>query len=299
MDVDAGHGAALGRALLHGAARRSRSPSACARLLSFQGNDDDPVTTLTRTHRGIHPSADAGVLRRSYAIAENMHRGQMRKSGDPYITHPLAVAQICAELGMDTTTLVAALLHDTVEDTSYTLEALHGDFGPEVAHLVDGVTKFDKAFYGKVAEAETIRKMIVAAGKDVRVLVIKLADRLHNMRTLDARSPASRARIATATLDVLVPLCDRLGIQALKRDLDDVVLYHLEPEAYARIDEHVRNRPGWDEYLDRRDRQGPGGAAPHAGRRRGAPRGPGTTTRSGRTPSPAATRSRSTCPASR
>jgi GTP pyrophosphokinase len=249
VDVDAGHGAALGRALSPSPgeipfSRRLRS------FLSFQGHDDDPVTILTRTHRHIHPSADAGVLRRSYAVADNMHRGQFRKSGDPYITHPLAVAQICAELGMDTTTLVAALLHDTVEDTSYTLETLHGDFGPEVTHLVDGVTKFDKAFYGKVAEAETIRKMIVAAGKDVRVLVIKLADRLHNMRTLDARSPASRARIATATLDVLVPLCDRLGIQALKRDLDDVVLYHLEPEAYARIDEHVRNRPGWSEYLD-------------------------------------------------
>jgi guanosine-3',5'-bis(diphosphate) 3'-pyrophosphohydrolase len=249
VDVDAGHGAALGRALSPVPSeipfsRRLRS------FLSFQGNDDDPVTALTRTHRHIHPSADAGVLRRSYAVAENMHRGQFRKSGDPYITHPLAVAQICAELGMDTTTLVAALLHDTVEDTSYTLETLEGDFGPEVTHLVDGVTKFDKAFYGKVAEAETIRKMIVAAGKDVRVLVIKLADRLHNMRTLDARSPASRARIATATLDVLVPLCDRLGIQALKRDLDDVVLYHLEPDSYARIDEHVKNRPGWSEYLD-------------------------------------------------
>ncbi|MFI5491964.1 RelA/SpoT family protein [Actinoplanes sp. NPDC051859] len=244
MDVDAGHGAALGRALPTAPlSQRLRS------FLSFQGNDDDPVTTLTRTHRAIHPSADSGVLRRSYAVAENMHRGQFRKSGDPYITHPLAVAQICAELGMDTTTLVAALLHDTVEDTSYTLETLHGDFGPEVTHLVDGVTKFDKAFYGKVAEAETIRKMIVAAGKDVRVLVIKLADRLHNMRTLDARSPASRARIATATLDVLVPLCDRLGIQALKRDLDDVVLYHLEPDSFSRIDDHVRNRPGWDEYL--------------------------------------------------
>ena len=249
MDVDAGHGAALGRAL--SAAPREITLSQRLRsLLSFQGGDDDPVATLTRTHRTIHPSADAGVLRRSYNIAENAHRGQMRKSGDPYITHPLAVAQICAELGMDTTTLVAALLHDTVEDTEYTLAALHGDFGPEVAHLVDGVTKFDKAFYGKVAEAETIRKMIVAAGKDVRVLVIKLADRLHNMRTLDARSPASRARIATATLDVLVPLCDRLGIQALKRDLDDVVLYHLEPEAYARIDAHVNNRPGWNAYLN-------------------------------------------------
>ena len=248
MDVDAGHGAALGRALSappseHPLTRRLRS------FLSWQGNDDDPVTVLTRTHRGIHPSADVGVLRRSYMIAESMHRGQTRKSGDPYITHPLAVAQICAELGMDTTTLVAALLHDTVEDTSYTLEALHGDFGPEVTHLVDGVTKFDKAFYGKSAEAETIRKMIVAAGKDVRVLVIKLADRLHNMRTLGVRSTASRARIATATLDVLVPLCDRLGIQALKRDLDDVVLFHLEPDAFARIDEHVKNRPGWSEYL--------------------------------------------------
>ncbi|WP_305786221.1 RelA/SpoT family protein [Symbioplanes lichenis] len=244
MDVDAGHGAALGRALpATPLARRLRS------FLSFQGNDDDPVTTLTRTHRAVHPTADAAVLRRSYAVAENMHRGQFRKSGDPYITHPLAVAQICAELGMDTTTLVAALLHDTVEDTSYTLETLHGDFGPEVSHLVDGVTKFDKEFYGKAAEGETIRKMIVAAGKDVRVLVIKLADRLHNMRTLGARSPASRARIATATLDVLVPLCDRLGIQALKRDLDDVVLYHLEPDSFARIDEHVKNRPGWDEYL--------------------------------------------------
>ncbi|MFI5933290.1 RelA/SpoT family protein [Actinoplanes sp. NPDC051494] len=243
MDVDAGHGAVLGRALPTPLSKRLKS------FLSFQGNDDDPVTTLTRTHRAIHPSADAGVLRRSYAVAENMHRGQFRKSGDPYITHPLAVAQICAELGMDTTTLVAALLHDTVEDTSYTLETLNGDFGPEVTHLVDGVTKFDKAFYGKVAEAETIRKMIVAAGKDVRVLVIKLADRLHNMRTLGVRSPASRARIATATLDVLVPLCDRLGIQALKRDLDDVVLYHLEPDSFARIEEHVKNRPGWGEYL--------------------------------------------------
>ena len=251
MDVDAGHGAALGRAL--------RSPLApppdlslsqrLRQLLSFQGGDDDPVAMLTRTHKNIHPGADANVLRRSYSVAEYMHRGQVRKSGEPYITHPLAVAQICAELGMDTTTLVAALLHDTVEDTSYTLETLHGDFGSEVAHLVDGVTKFDKEYYGKAAEAETIRKMIVAAGKDVRVLVIKLADRLHNMRTLDARSPASRVRIATATLDVLVPLCDRLGIQALKRDLDDVVLYHLEPEAYARIDEHVRNRTGWTEYL--------------------------------------------------
>ncbi|MEK8109936.1 HD domain-containing protein [Micromonospora sp. M12] len=162
----------------------------------------------------------------------------------------LAVAQICAELGMDTTTLVAALLHDTVEDTRYTLQALSEDFGGEVAHLVDGVTKFDKAFYGKAAEAETIRKMIVAAAKDVRVLIIKLADRLHNMRTLGVRSASSRERIARKTQEVLVPLCDRLGIQTLKRELDDVVLLHLEPDEHARLARHVHDRPGWDNYLD-------------------------------------------------
>ncbi|HEX6967672.1 MAG TPA: RelA/SpoT family protein [Micromonosporaceae bacterium] len=248
MDLDAGRDAAVKRVL----PTRGREIPLSRRLRSFLSwpvAGDDPVAYLVRTHRKMHPHADVDVLRRGYVIAETMHRGQFRKSGDPYITHPLAVAQICADLGMDTTTLVAALLHDTVEDTRYTRQALTDDFGPEVAHLVDGVTKFDKAFYGKAAEAETIRKMIVAAGKDVRVLIIKLADRLHNMRTLDARSPASRARIARATQEVLVPLADRLGIQKLKRELDDTVLFHLEPEAYARIDQHVRNRPGWSEYL--------------------------------------------------
>jgi GTP pyrophosphokinase len=218
-------------------------------LLSWQAADPDPVATLIRAHRSVHVSADLGMLRRAYAIADTAHRGQLRMSGEPYITHPLAVAQILAELGMDTTTLVAALLHDTVEDTSYTLQALHDDFGPAVALLVDGVTKFDKGFYGDSAEAETIRKLLVAAGKDVRVLIIKLADRLHNMRTLDARSAASRERIARTTHEVLVPLSDRLGIQALKRELEDAVLFHLEPEAYAEIDHHVRNRPHWAEYL--------------------------------------------------
>ena len=237
MDLDAGPGTATGLT------QRLRS------MLSWS-TGADAVATLVRTHRAIHSGADAGALRRAYRIAERMHRGQMRKSGEPYITHPLAVAQILAELGMDTTTLVAALLHDTVEDTSYTLEALDRDFGAEVAYLVDGVTKFDKVFYGQDAEAETIRKMIVAAGRDVRVLIIKLADRLHNMRTLDARSLASRQRIARATQDVLVPLCDRLGIQFLKRDLEDAVLYHLEPEAYARIHDHVQHRTNWTEYLD-------------------------------------------------
>ncbi|MFG2100572.1 RelA/SpoT family protein [Micromonospora echinaurantiaca] len=249
MDVDAGHGAALGGALPTQPgelplARRLRS------LLTWPTTESDPVARLVRAHRAIHAGTDPAVLRRAYTIAENMHRGQFRKSGEPYITHPLAVAQICAELGMDTITLVAALLHDTVEDTRYTLQALAEDFGREVAHLVDGVTKFDKAFYGKAAEAETIRKMIIAAGKDVRVLIIKLADRLHNMRTLGVRSAASRERIARATQEVLVPLCDRLGIQTLKRELDDVVLLHLKPEEHDRISQHVRERPGWDTYLE-------------------------------------------------
>ena len=139
---------------------------------------------LFRTVRANHPKADLALLERAYDTAEKHHRGQMRKSGDPYITHPLAVTTILADIGMTEPTLVAALLHDTVEDTAYTLDQLRTDFGDEVALLVDGVTKLDKVKYGDSAQAETIRKMIVAMSKDIRVLVIKLADRLHNMRTL-------------------------------------------------------------------------------------------------------------------
>jgi GTP pyrophosphokinase len=209
----------------------------------------DPLGPLLRAHKMIHSGSDVTLLRRAYGIAEQMHRGQMRKSGEAFISHPLAVAEILADLGMDTTTLVAALLHDTVEDTSYTLGALERDFGSEVALLVDGVTKFDKVFYGADAETETIRKMIVSAGRDVRVLVIKLADRLHNMRTLDARSRSSQVRIATATRDVLIPLCDRLGIQALKRELEDWVLRATNPSGYALVADYVKYRQGWGEHL--------------------------------------------------
>jgi GTP pyrophosphokinase len=254
VGLDAGPGAAIGRSLStssqEGAGRAAALTQRLWSMLTWSNGETDPVSELIRSHRLVHSGADAATLRRAYSIAENAHRGQMRKSGEPYITHPLAVALLLADLGMDTTTLVAALLHDTVEDTDYTLEALDSDFGPEVAHLVDGVTKFEKDVYGKDAEAETIRKMIIAAGRDVRVLIIKLADRLHNMRTLDARSPASRARIAGFTREVLVPLADRLGIQYLKRDLEDAVLFHLEPETYGRIHDHVQHRPRWAEYLE-------------------------------------------------
>ena len=210
----------------------------------------DPVEWLVRTHRRIHRDGDGRLIRRAYVSAEKWHRGQMRKSGEPYITHPLASAQILAELGMDTTTLVAALLHDTVEDTSYTLRQLRNDFGGEVALLVDGVTKFEQAFHGDTAEVDTIRKLIVKAGLDVRVLLVKLADRLHNMRTIDARSLASRARIALATKDVLIPMCDRLGIQALKRELEDSVFAALHPAAHAKLRTYVASRPAWTAYVD-------------------------------------------------
>ncbi|WP_426514855.1 RelA/SpoT family protein [Dactylosporangium sp. McL0621] len=219
-------------------------------ILPWQSSDD-PMAGILRVHRQIHPSADIALLRRAYAMAEQMHRGQMRKSGEAFISHPLEVTEILADLGMDTTTLVAALLHDTVEDTDYTLGALERDFGGEVALLVDGVTKFDKMFYGADAEAETIRKMIVAAGRDVRVLVIKLADRLHNMRTIDARSVKSRVRIATATREVLIPLCERLGIQALKRELEDWVLRAVSPSGYAVVADYVEQRVGWDGYIEK------------------------------------------------
>ena len=161
-------------------------------------------------HRGLHPKADLDAAARLRG-GRGAARGQFRKSGDPYITHPLAVATILADLGMDTTTLVAALLHDTVEDTDYTLDDVREDFGDEVAHLVDGVTKLDKVKFGDATEAETIRKMIIAMAQDPRVLVIKLADRLHNMRTMRFLPPDKQARKARETLEVLAPLAHRLG----------------------------------------------------------------------------------------
>ena len=159
-----------------------------ARRMSGQRVAASPTRTVLEplfgVHRSLHPKADLKELQRAYEVAEQAHAGQFRRSGDPYITHPLAVATILADLGMDTTTLVAALLHDTVEDTEYTLENVTTDFGAEVARLVDGVTKLDKVKFGDATEAETIRKMIIAMAQDPRVLVIKLADRLHNMRTM-------------------------------------------------------------------------------------------------------------------
>ncbi|RCW43903.1 GTP pyrophosphokinase [Halopolyspora algeriensis] len=205
---------------------------------------------LAAVHREMHPQADLGLLQRAYDVAEDKHHHQQRKSGDPYITHPLAVATILGELGMDTTTLVAALLHDTVEDTEYSLQRLEGDFGEEISHLVDGVTKLDKVKLGAAAEAETIRKMIIAMARDPRVLVIKLADRLHNMRTMRFLPPEKQARKAKETLEVLAPLAHRLGMATIKWELEDLAFAILQPKKYDEIVRLVANRaPSRDTYL--------------------------------------------------
>jgi len=205
---------------------------------------------LFRAVRANHPKADLALLERAYVTAERLHEGQMRKSGDPYITHPLAVTTILAELGMTEPTLVAALLHDTVEDTAYTLDELRRDFGDEVAVMVDGVTKLDKVQYGDNAQAETIRKMVVAMAKDIRVLVIKLADRLHNMRTLRHVPRKSQERSAHETLDIYAPLAHRLGMNTIKWELEDLAFGTLHPKIYDEIVRLVAERaPSRDQFL--------------------------------------------------
>ena len=207
----------------------------------------DPLLSI---HHKYHPKADVEQLGFAYETAERLHEGVFRKSGDPYITHPLAVATICAEIGMDTTTLVAALLHDTVEDTDYTLEDLERDFGPEVARLVDGVTKLDKVALGSAAEAETVRKMIIAMSQDPRVLVIKVADRLHNMRTMRFLPPEKQAKKARETLEVIAPLAHRLGMASVKWELEDLSFAILYPKKYDEIVRLVADRaPQRDRYI--------------------------------------------------
>ncbi len=192
----------------------------------------DPLVTVIKAN---HPKADTDLIVRAYRTAERMHEGQRRKSGDAYITHPLAVTTILAELGMTEATLCAALLHDTVEDTPYTLAQLTRDFGEEIGLLVDGVTKLDKVKYGEAAQSETIRKMVVAMARDIRVLVIKLADRLHNMRTLHHLRPDKRHRIATETLEIYAPLAHRLGMNAIKWELEDLSFATLHPKVYDEV----------------------------------------------------------------
>ncbi|VXC18888.1 GTP pyrophosphokinase (RelA/SpoT) [Microbacterium sp. 8M] len=208
------------------------------------------LDNLIRTVRQNHPRGDLAIIERAYAVAAEKHRGQKRQSGEPYITHPLAVAQILADLGLGPRAIAAALLHDTVEDTGYALTDLTATFGDEVAMLVDGVTKLDKVKYGDSAQAETVRKMIVAMSKDIRVLIIKLADRLHNARTWGFVPPEKAAKKATETLEIYAPLAHRLGIQAIKSELEDLSFAVLHPKIYAEIDSLIKQRtPQREKYI--------------------------------------------------
>lgn len=227
---------------------RSRLPWIFTRASSAVGED---LAELIRTVRQNHPKGDSGLIERAYKTAEKHHEGQKRKSGEDYITHPLAVARILADLGSGPATIAAALLHDTVEDTSYSIEQLRSDFGEEVGLLVDGVTKLDKMKFGDSAQAETMRKMVVAMSKDVRVLVIKLADRLHNARTWGFVDPDSAKRKAQETLEIYAPLAHRLGIATMKSELEDISFSVLYPKVYEEIVSLVKQRnPLRSEYTE-------------------------------------------------
>ncbi|MFI8362815.1 RelA/SpoT family protein [Streptomyces sp. JL4002] len=236
------------------AASSNRVRARLARLGVQRSNPYNPVLEpLLRIVRSNDPKIETATLRQleqAYQVAERWHRGQKRKSGDPYITHPLAVTTILAELGMDPATLMAGLLHDTVEDTDYGLEDLRRDFGDAVTLLVDGVTKLDRVKFGEAAQAETVRKMVVAMAKDPRVLVIKLADRLHNMRTMRYLKREKQEKKARETLEIYAPLAHRLGMNTIKWELEDLSFAILYPKMYDEIVRLVAERaPKRDEYL--------------------------------------------------
>src|ERR1700687_3694124 len=198
-------------------------------------NQVDALTPLVAPCRERHPKSDTGMIVQAYDVAERAHDGQLRKSGESYISHPLAVAVILASLSLDDVTIAAALLHDAVEDTGVTLDDLERDFGPVVASIVDGVTKLERIrFDSKQAQqAATMRKMLVAMAKDPRVLLIKLADRLHNMRTIAAMPEWEQKRTAQETLDIYAPWAHRVGIQDIKWQLEALGLATLRPRRYA------------------------------------------------------------------
>ena len=210
------------------------------------------LVPLLRSYRSYHPKARIETINRAYHTAAEAHRNQTRSSGESYINHPLAVAKIVADIGLDEVSLAAALLHDAVEDTEITLQDVREQFGEEVAWIVDGVTKLERIQFDsrEAQQAATMRKMLVAMAKDLRVLVIKLADRLHNMRTLGGMAPEKQRRIAQETIDIYAPLAHRLGIQEIKQQLEDLSFAALHPKRYAELDHLVATRsPERDTYL--------------------------------------------------
>ncbi len=225
------------------------------RVLPWRRHSAPPsqeIAPLVDAFREHHARSSTAMISRAYELARDAHSGQTRKSGEPYVQHPVAVAKIVAELGLDDVTVSAALLHDAVEDTGVTLEDLTLAFGPDVAAIVDGVTKLDRLkFDSKEAQqAATVRKMLVAMAKDMRVLIIKLADRLHNMRTVAAMPAWKQERTAQETLDIYAPLAHRLGMQEMRQQLEDLCFAALHPKRYAEIDHMVSTRsPERDIYL--------------------------------------------------
>jgi GTP diphosphokinase / guanosine-3',5'-bis(diphosphate) 3'-diphosphatase len=229
--------------------------------LPFRPSERQPsesLDTLLRTVKARSPKVDLKDIQAAYAFAEASHQGQKRLSGEDFIEHPVAVATIVADLGMDTVTLQAALLHDTVEDTVLTLEDVRGEFGDQVGEIVDGLTKLDRIKFNsrEEAQAETVRKMILATARDVRVVLIKLADRLHNMRTLDVFSRQKQQAKASETLEIYAPLAHRLGVDRIKWELEDLSFMALYPRRYEEIANLVEKREGErQEYVDRVNEQ--------------------------------------------
>ena len=231
-------------------------------IKAYQGPEDLYKDLISRVKK-YHPSDNVSLIEKAYHLADEAHKGQVRKSGEPYIVHPLCVGIILADLEMDKETIVAGLLHDVVEDTVYTRDEIEEMYGKDVAHLVDGVTKlqhFDmnetgdsisaKAVDKLDVQAENLRKMFLAMAKDIRVILIKLADRLHNMRTLKYMAPDKQQRIARETLDIYSPIADRLGIIKIKVELDDLSLKYLEPEAYYDlVDKIAIRKSDREEYI--------------------------------------------------
>ena len=205
----------------------------------------DPLyAKLTDAIEKSNKSYDLERIKAAYTMARQAHEGQMRSSGDPYISHPIEVAIILVGLGLDSDTIIGGILHDVVEDTSITLEDIQKRFGGDVADLVDGVTKLANIPYSSRAEqqAENVRKMLLAMAKDVRVVIIKLADRLHNMRTLDYRTPEKQRVKSLETMEIYAPLAHRLGIRSVKEELEDLSLKHLDPVAYHEIEQQLALR---------------------------------------------------------
>jgi GTP pyrophosphokinase len=233
--------------------RSSTQAIASAAVLPWRRHHlDVAVAPLVEVYESRHPGASGTMIELAFEVAQEAHASQVRRSGEPYITHPLRVAMIVAELGLDDTTIASALLHDSVEDTLVTLDELRRQFGSDVAEIVDGVTKLDRLKFDTKEEqqAATLRKMFVAMAKDIRVLIIKLADRLHNMRTIASLPESKQRRIAQETIDIYAPLAHRMGIQDIKWQLEDLSFAVLHPKRYAEIEQMVAQRaPERGDYI--------------------------------------------------